>query len=143
MHYRRLSEVVSGQQLLTGTADMSVFDAAYAMRDRNVGAVLVMENTVLLGIVTERDIAFRLVAEGLDAGKTSLSDIMSREVHSLPDDRVGLDAVRMMEHHRIRHVVVLRADGGYGIVSARDFSSAELAEGARLHKQATDLWEHL
>lgn len=143
MHYRKLSDIVAGQQILAGPPEMTVFDAAQAMRLRNVGAVLVMEGDALLGIVTERDIAFRLVAEGLDPRESPLSAIMSREIYSLPDDRMGLDAVRMMEHHRIRHIVVVRAAGGYGIVSARDFSSAELAEGARLHAQATDLWEHL
>lgn len=143
MHNRTLADIIAGRDLLAAAPDTSVLDAARMMRDRNVGSILVMQGDMLLGIVSERDLAFRLVAEGLDPADTALSAIMSAEIHSLPDQRVGLDAVRMMEHHHIRHVVVERQGGGYGVVSARDFSSAELAEGVRLHKQATDLWEHL
>ena len=144
MHYRKLSEIVADRRLLHAAPDMSVQDAARAMRDRDVSAVVVLAaDGGLSGIVTERDIASRLVAEGLDGASTPLSAIMTSELHIIADDHIGLDAVRMMDHHRIRHLIVRLSGGGWSIVSQRDFSAAELAAGHRLHEQASGLWESL
>ena len=144
MRYRKLSDIVADRELLHVPPDTTVREAARAMRARTVSAVLVLEpDGTLLGIVTERDIAARLVAEGLDGATTPVSEIMTTTLHVIPDDHIGLDAVRMMDHHRIRHLIVRLSGGGYSVVSQRDFSATELAEGHRFHEQTSGLWETL
>lgn len=101
----------------------SVQDAAQAMRDSDIGDVIVLDDSQqMCGIVTDRDIAIRSVAEGKDPRETLVGEICSREVHSLsPDDSVG-DAVRLMTESAIRRLPIVEDDRPVGIVSLGDLA---------------------
>jgi CBS domain-containing protein len=110
------------------------------MRDRRVGAVLVTEGeNRLLGIFTGRDAVHRVLAEGRSAARTKLAEVMTRDPHTMPLGKTAIDALRLMEDGRYRHVPVV--DGGrvVGIVSRFDFSGIELD---RLDEE-TGLWERI
>ena len=117
--------VIDGQQALcclppTATAH----EAALMMRERRVGAVMVIVKGRLEGIVTERDLVFRLLAEGSDAQQTSLADIMTERPQTLTPQDSAIDALNMMRKGHYRHLPVM--DGGEvcGMVSIRDLYEA-------------------
>lgn len=125
-----LQDMLSGQRLLFVTPTTSVHTAACRMADRNVAAVLVIDNGKLWGIFTERDLLRRVVAEGRDPATTQIADVMSTDIVSIGAGRTGFEAYRLMHEFGVRHVVVdglNDPDGvGYGVVSIRDFRFGEL-----------------
>lgn len=100
-----------------------VVDAAQAMRDSDIGDVIVLDQSdELCGIVTDRDIVVRVLAEGKDPQATSLSEICSSNVHTLsPDDAVG-DAVRLMREKAVRRIPVVEGGKPIGLVSIGDLA---------------------
>lgn len=100
-----------------------VLDAAQAMRDSNIGDVIVLDQSdELCGIVTDRDIVVRVLAEGKDPQATSLSEICSSDVQTLsPNDAVG-DAVRLMREKAVRRLPVVEGGKPIGIVSIGDLA---------------------
>lgn len=102
----------------------SAVDAAKKMRDANVGAVLVEDEGKLLGIVTDRDIAVRVVALGKDPKSTTLDKICSSEIAVLsPDDRID-HAIELMRKKGIRRIPVQENGSAIGIVSLGDLAIA-------------------
>jgi CBS domain-containing protein len=105
---------------LPGTA--SVHEAATAMRDAQIGDVIVIENNEVCGIVTDRDIVVRTVAERQDPATTTLADICSHSlVTVMPTDSVE-EAVRLMRTHAIRRLPVVEGGRAVGIVSLGDLA---------------------
>lgn len=108
---------------ITISADSPVLEAAQAMRGSDIGDVIVLDNAQqVCGIVTDRDITVRLVAEGRDPSTTSLGEICSKDVAALsPSDSVG-DAVRLMTDKAIRRAPVIEGGKPVGIVSIGDLA---------------------
>jgi CBS domain-containing protein len=105
---------------MPGTA--SVHEAARAMRDEDIGDVLVIEHNQVCGIVTDRDIAVRIVAEEKDPAATALADICSHSLLTVkPSDKVE-HAVRLMRTHAIRRLPVVEDGKAVGIVSLGDLA---------------------
>ncbi len=101
--------------------DATCSEAARMMRDENIGSVVVARDRQPLGIVTDRDLAVRVVAEGRDPDKLLLSDVMTDEPIFIGDDRSLDQAVAAMRDLAIRRVPVGDADGRLcGIVSMDD-----------------------
>ena len=114
--------------VLPGTA--SVHEAARAMRNADIGDVIVIENNRVCGIITDRDIVVRTLAEARDPATTTLADICSHPLLVVsPTDSVE-KAVRLMGTHALRRLPVVEGGQPVGIVSlgalavARDPSSA-------------------
>jgi CBS domain-containing protein len=103
-------------------ATSSVVDAARAMRDSHIGDVIVVENGRICGVVTDRDITIRGVAEKRDISNLKLGDICSRELTTvLPTDSVD-DAVRLMREQAVRRLPVVEDGNPVGIVSLGDLA---------------------
>jgi len=103
-------------------ATSSVVDAARTMRDANIGNVIVVDNGQICGIVTDRDITVRGVAEGKDVSSLKLRDICSQEITTLsPTDSVD-DAVRLMREKAVRRLPVVEGGKPVGIVSLGDLA---------------------
>ena len=99
-----------------------IVEAARAMRDSDVGNVLIVQGDSITGVVTDRDITVRAVADGLDPQGTKIEQIVTGEVHTLgPDDEVG-DAIRLMKEKAIRRVPVVENGKAVGIVSIGDLA---------------------
>lgn len=109
----------------------SVQEAAQAMRDSDIGDVIVLDDSEqVCGIVTDRDIAVRFVAEGKDPAGTLLGEIYSRELQTLsPKDSVG-DAVRLMSEKAIRRLPVVDEGKPVGIVSIGDLAATQDPDSA-------------
>jgi CBS domain-containing protein len=103
-------------------ATASVVDAARAMRDSDIANVIVLENGQICGIVTDRDIAIRGVAEGRNISSLTLGDICSRQLTTLsPTDSVD-DAVLLMREKALRRLPVVEGGKPVGIVSLGDLA---------------------
>lgn len=103
-------------------SDASVLDAARRMRESGVGDVLVTENGRLRGIVTDRDLVVRCLAEEGDPRQTHLGDICSGELVTLSPDDEPDAAVRLMKEKAIRRLPVVEGDKAVGILSIGDFA---------------------
>jgi len=98
--------------------------AAKVMRDQDTGAVPVVENGKLLGMITDRDIVIRSVAEGGDSSK-AVKDIITRNVVCATPDMSTGDASDLMSEHQVRRLPVVDGDKLVGIVSIGDIAVKE------------------
>jgi CBS domain-containing protein len=137
---RKMSDIVRNQDPVTLPPSATVREACQSMRDRRVGAVLVTEgDRSLVGIFTGRDAVHRVLAEGNDPTRTILGDVMTREPDTIPSGKIAIEALRLMEDGRYRHLPIVDDGRVVGIVSRFDFSGMELD---RLDEE-TGLWERI
>jgi len=100
-----------------------VAEAARQMRDKNVGAVIVEDNGKLCGVVTDRDIAIRAVAEGRDPATAHLADICSKDLTTVSPDEDLDRAVQIMREKAIRRVPVVDGNNRpVGVLSLGDLA---------------------
>ena len=118
-------DIVPRRDIASVAPDDSVLTAAATMAEINIAAlVIVGDDGALIGIVTERDVTQRLVAKGLDASATPVSEIMTVNPDTLsPDDSAG-DALALMQSRKYRHLPVAEDGKCIGMVSIRDLYAA-------------------
>ncbi len=143
MPRRKLIDIVGDQELLFTASDASVQAVAEQMAARHVAAILVVEDGALKGVFTERDLLQRVVAAGLDTVNTSISQVMTPDPISLDARRSGFEAVRIMYEEGIRHIVVTALNGGFGVVSMRDFLGSEMADFEKEMDFQSGVWENI
>jgi len=118
--------MLASQTPVTANGEMSVAQAARLMKERRVGALLVMHEGRLAGIFTERDALFRVIAESRDPANTRLQDVMTANPRTIGPDRPFGHALHLMHEGGFRHVPVVEGDAPLGVVSARDALGPEL-----------------
>lgn len=126
MSERKIRDIIAGQALLTAPGSMTVAEAAKLMKQRNVGAMMVVNDGQLAGVFTERDGLFRVVATGLDSNATPLSMVMTANPKSISPDRPFAHALAMMHEGRFRHLPVTENGRPVGMISVRDALGPEL-----------------
>jgi CBS domain-containing protein len=122
--------VMRRRTLLKAPPMTAVSKAAILMAKKKVGAILVVEDERLVGIVTERDIAFRVVACGLDPRITRLADVMTPAPNTIDPDKPFGHAMLKMQEGGFRHLPVVKDGRILGIVSARSAMDPALEEFA-------------
>ena len=128
MFSTRVSEIMDSGKLLLAGPQTTVREAAKSMAARGVGAVLVVEDDRLLGIFTERDVVFRVVACGRDSTETRIGEVMTADPKTIaPDKSFGL-AMLLMHENGFRHLPVVEKDVPIGIVSSRSGLDPDLEE---------------
>ena len=100
----------------------TVAEAAREMRDGDVGSVVVVENGGVTGIITDRDIAVRVVAQGLDPDATRVSEAATTDPVTLTVDQTVEDAIRLVREQDVRRIIVLQGGRAAGIVSLGDLA---------------------
>jgi CBS domain-containing protein len=104
-------------------SNASVVDAARIMRDEDVGIVPVVEGDRLVGTVTDRDIAIRVVAEGKNPESTTAGEVASRELVTIDPQQDLDEALRLMARHQVRRLPVVEEDGKLvGVVAQADIA---------------------
>jgi len=121
----------------TCPADASVAEACRLLADRRVGALVVLEGSEVRGLFTEREVATRVVAHGLDPARTPVRDVMVREIATVPLHASVDEVELLLRRRRVRHLPVVGGRGLLRIVSLGDLAryyalreraSAEAAE---------------
>lgn len=99
-----------------------VYDCAKMMAEFGVGALVIMENDELIGIVSERDIIRKLVSTSKDIGKAKVADIMSDNLVTVPPTMSVTDAMKLVTEKRFRHLPVVENGKLMGIISIGDLT---------------------
>jgi CBS domain-containing protein len=118
--------------------DAPVLDAIKEMAERGVGALLVMQHDRLLGVVSERDYARKVILKGRSSSETLVSQIMSTPVLTVRPDQSVNDCMRIMTENRVRHLPVLDGERVVGVLSIGDLVRAVLEE----QQQTIEQLEH-
>jgi CBS domain-containing protein len=105
----------------TVEASATIADAAKLMRDNDTGAILVTDGETLTGIVTDRDIAVKAVAEGQDSS-TAVSQVFTENPATLSPDQTVDDAINLVREHNVRRVPVVEDGKPVGIISIGDLA---------------------
>ncbi len=114
--------------LITAPPKTTVSEAAELMAHKKVGAVMVIEHESLVGIFTERDVVFRVIAQGRDAKTTPLADVMTTEPQTVDPNKSFGYALLVMHEYGFRHLPVVENGKLIGIVSARNALDPDLEE---------------
>ena len=117
-----------GSAVVSITPNTSVFDALKVMREKNIGAVLVMEKEELLGIFSERDYARKVILAGRSSKTTEVKELMTSKVYCIDPSRTIQDVMELMNDHRFRHVPVMENEEVIGVLSSGDVMRGVVAE---------------
>jgi CBS domain-containing protein len=125
---RPVRTIIEDQHPVTAAADMTVRAASRLMKQRHVGAILVVDKGRLAGIFTERDALFRVIAEGRSPETTQLVEVMTPNPRTIGPDRPFRHALHLMYEGEFRHVPVVEDGRPIGMVSARDALGPDLKQ---------------
>jgi CBS domain-containing protein len=109
-----------GQDVWSLDPEASVYDAIEMMADKHVGALLVMSEARLLGIISERDYARKVILQGKSSKQTQVKEIMTSPVVVVRQEHTVEDCMRLMTDNHIRHLPVVEQEKVLGIVSIGD-----------------------
>jgi CBS domain-containing protein len=116
-----ISEILAhkSRKLMSVAPDATVFDAIQLMAAENIGALLVMHGTDMLGLVSERDYTRKVALKGKSSKETQVRDILTAGPLASPSDTVE-HCMKLMTAHRVRHLPVLEGNRVVGILSIGD-----------------------
>jgi CBS domain-containing protein len=114
----------------TAGSDLNAFDAAGLMRQYDVGVIPVVDGPKLVGLVTDRDLVVRVLAERQDGGSVKLADIVTRTPVTVTPDTKLSDARDLMAEHKVRRLPVVKGDQLVGIISMGDIAVHDASKRA-------------
>ena len=117
-----------GYQVWSIAPNVSVFDALKLMADKGIGALMVMENNDVIGIISERDYARKVVLHGKLSKDTPVRDIMTTQLFGVHLDTTADECMALMTDKRIRHLPVCKEGDLVGVVSIGDIVKAIMDE---------------
>lgn len=119
-HHQSVRDLMT-QNPRSVSGDQPVAEAARLMRDEDAGLIPVVDGERLVGTVTDRDIAIRVVAEGKDPQSTTVRDVASTDLVTIDPQQELSEALRLMAQHQVRRLPVVEEDGRLvGIVAQAD-----------------------
>ena len=117
-----------GRDVWSVSPEASVYDALLLLAEKNIGALLVLQDGQLTGIVSERDYARKVVLQGKASMKTPVSEIMTKDVLTIDPQISVKDALALMTDRHIRHLPVVEDNKLVGLVSIGDLVKSIIAE---------------
>jgi len=120
--------LIKDQETYRADAEQTVLEVSQAMVDRNIGAVPVLRDGLLVGIFSERDLMKRVVAEGRDPRTTRLEEVMTEDPLTVAPDEAPSTCMQLMRRHGFRHLPICQGKQLCGIISLRDLLLHDLGE---------------
>lgn len=117
-----------GGSVETILAGDRVIDAVEKMHEKNIGALPVVEGDGVIGIFTERDALYRVIHDKLDPASTSVGDVMTKNPDCVSPDMSVIDAMRMVNEKRFRHLPLVKEGKLVGLVSSGDLTRSVVEE---------------
>jgi CBS domain-containing protein len=117
---RQLMEMCADHQPWSVSPKDTVYKALERMAEKNVGALLVVENGLMLGIFSERDYARKIILMGRTSLDTPVEEIMTKDMVTIDSEQTIDECLELMTKHRIRHLPVMEHGRLVGMVSMRD-----------------------
>ncbi len=127
-----------GRHIISISPDSSVLEAIKIMADKNIGALVVMQDDKLAGIVSERDYARKVIVKGRSSKSTQVAEIMTADVVTTSSDQTVDKCMAMMTDMRIRHLPVVEDDRVIAMISIGDLVQAIIAD----QKEEIEQLEH-
>jgi CBS domain-containing protein len=121
--------------VLSVSPETSVYEALGYMAEKNVGALLVLQDGKIAGIFSERDYARKVILKGKSSLKTPVRDIMTERVRFVRPDQTVEECMALMTEKHVRHLPVLEGDEVIGVLSIGDLVKATLEEKDFMIKQ--------
>ena len=118
-------EEIMSDEVHTISPEMTVKQAAEAMSNKKIGSLIVIDDTKLRGIITERDIMIKVVSAGKDAGKMKIKDVMTKDVIYIEPNSDVDEAAQKMVDNKIKKLPVVSDNRLIGIITAMDIVTAE------------------
>jgi CBS domain-containing protein len=131
-----LRELVKDRKVYSVEAARTVLEAARFMMDHNIGALPVLRNGDLIGILSERDIMNRVVAVGRTPGTTAVSEVMTANPRAVPADETIEECLFIMREFGFRHLPIVDGKDLKGLVSLRDLLMHQADEIERRERKA-------
>ena len=127
---KKIKEVLDskGRDVLSIAPDTSIYEAVTLMAERGVGALLVMEGDRLVGLVGERDCAWKVILEDRSPRETDVKQIMAKNILCVEPEQTVEEGMALMTDKRIRHLPVVNGDRVEGIISIGDLVKAIIAD---------------
>jgi CBS domain-containing protein len=119
---------VKGKKVWSIEPGVSVYDAMKLMADKGIGALLVMEGATVVGIISERDYARKVILQGRSSRTTQVREIMTSRVAYTALEQNIEECMALMTEMRIRHLPVMEAGQVIGVISIGDLVKAIIAE---------------
>lgn len=120
--------IAKGNEIFSITPDTSVYDAVHLLAEKEIGALLVMDGPLLVGIFSERDYARQIILKGRSSENTKVREIMTSKVlHATPENDTG-ECMTMMTDNRIRHLPIILDSQVVGVISIGDLVRSIIAE---------------
>ncbi len=137
---RLISQILQakGSNVWTISSNTSVLDALTIMAEKNIGALVVVENDDVVGIFSERDYARKVILKGKNSKDTAVKEIMTSEVISVRPDQSVQKCMALMTEKRIRHLPVLANEKLIGVISIGDVVKAIISEQQIMINQLED-----
>ncbi|MCC5794122.1 MAG: CBS domain-containing protein [Chromatiales bacterium] len=117
-----------GRQIWSVAPGDSMLQAITLMAERGIGALLVMEGAELLGVISERDYARKIILQGRRSAETAVGDVMSRDVVTVSPEATAEQGLQLMTKHFIRHLPVIEEGQVVGVVSIGDLVKAVIED---------------
>jgi CBS domain-containing protein len=124
-----------GHEILSVSPETTVFEALQVMAEKNVGALLAVEGTRLVGIFSERDYARKVILKGKSSKDTPVREVMSCDVLYVRPEQTVEECMALMTDKRVRHLPVLEEGRLVGLISIGDVVKAIIAEQEFLIEQ--------
>lgn len=143
---RKQCHEIMTKNVTTGTRGMTLQEVAKVLRDGDMGSLPIVENSTLIGIVTDRDIVVRGIAEGKESS-AKIEEVMTAEVFSVKPDDYVFEAIRLMGDKQIRRIPVVSENGELaGIIAMADVAletedEREIAETLEEISSGAGFWK--
>lgn len=117
-----------GRHVISVGPDASVLDAIKMMADKAIGALVVMQDDTMLGIMSERDYARKVIIKGRSSESTTVSEIMTADVVTTTSSQTVNECMNLMTERKIRHLPVVEDDTVVGMISIGDLVEAIISD---------------